>query len=189
MKGLSNQQNWIAETDNSAIKWKPTCSQTAVIFVYNITILTLAYCGKNGLVQPLYHNSAGACSIFFPWILTGQLPCSELNIPVIYWVTKVNLVLSSAEGWKWRQTFSISHSLHGIGNELYQLQVPLHFELKAALQMSVVTGNRRRRQPSFKLPISLPGWGILWLLWLNCFMAAKQIAGYRLAPPWERPTL
>lgn len=87
--------------------------------------------------------------------------------------TEVNLVLSAAEGWKWRQTFSICHSSYGIGNELYQPQVPLHFVLKAALQMSVVTGNRRKSHPSFKLPISLSGWGILWLLSVNCFMAVK----------------
>lgn len=59
--------------------------------------------------------------------------------------TEVNLVLSSAEGWKWRQNFSICHSLYGIGNELYQLPVPLHFVLKAALQMSMVTQNRSKK--------------------------------------------
>jgi len=59
-----------------------------------------------------------------------------------------------------RQIFSIFHSSHGIRNELYQVKVSLHFVLKATLEMWMVTGNRRRRQPIFELPVSLSGWGI-----------------------------
>lgn len=52
---------------------------------------------KNSPVQPLYHNSAGSCSIFMPWFFTGQRPCSELNIPVIDWGKSCSVFSSRLE--------------------------------------------------------------------------------------------
>lgn len=99
---------------------------------------------KNSLVQPLYHNSAGACSIFMPWFLTGQRPCSELNIPVIDWGKSCSVFSSRLEveanlqhlsfiAWYWEWAVPASSA----------------FPLCVESSLTSVNGYREQEKPAF----------------------------------------